>query len=327
MPILIDRNRKQGGNPWGVRFIRMFDQTNDAELFRDAASLQKERCRGEANRWGRGKKTYLPLYEAKMVQAYDHRAASVEVVESNWVRQGQTIAPTLVERQNPEHVAMPRWWVDSQVIAAALEGSKPPALLVYKDVTSSTNQRTMIASFIPLAGVANSAPLLFTKNVSLRRECCLLANLNSVAYDFIARQKVGNVHLNFFIVEQLPTLSPDAYDDPCPWDRKQTLEGWVSARVLKLSCTANDMKPLAKACGMTPPVHKWMPEEREELLVELDAAYFILYGLDREEMIYILTTFQGTRSEGSPDLFDPDPDKVLSPAGRRIVHAYDRLVQ
>ena len=325
VPVLIDRNRKEGGNPWGIKFVTMFHQTNDAELFRDADALRKERCRQEGNRWVRGKKTYLPLYEAKMVQAYDHRAASVEVVKGNWVRQGQTIEPTLVERQNPEHVAMPRWWVDEEAVATALGGKEPPALLAYKDITSATNQRTMIAAFIPLSGVVNSAPLVFADGVPLLRQCGLLANLNSMAYDFIARQKVGSVHLNFFIVEQLPTLPPDAYDDPCPWDRKRKLEDWVSSRVLKLSCTANDMKPLAEACGMKSPVHKWKQDERETMLAELDAAYFILYGFDREETIYALTMFQGTRSKGMPDLFQPDPDKVLSEAGRRIVDAYDSL--
>jgi hypothetical protein len=325
VPVLIDRNRKEGGNPWGVRFVTMFHQTNDAELFRDAEALRKERCRQEGNRWVRGKKVYLPLYEAKMAQAYDHRAASVEVVKSNWVRQGQTVEPTLVEWQNPEHVAMPRWWVDEEAVTAVLDGKQPPALLAYKDVTSATNQRTMIAAFIPLSGVVNSAPLIFANDVPFPRQCCLLANLNSMPYDFIARQKVGSVHLNFFIVEQLPTLPPDAYDDPCPWDRKRTLEAWISSRVLKLSCTANDMKPLAQACGMKPPVHKWKPEERDSLLAELDAAYFILYGVDREDMIYMLTAFQGMRAKDMPDLFQPDPDRVLSSAGRRIVEAYDGL--
>jgi hypothetical protein len=130
--------------------------------------------------------------------------------------------------------------------------ARPPVLLAYKDVTSPTNQRTMIAASIPLAGVVNSAPLIFAQAASPRRQCCLLANLNSMAYDFVARQKVGGLHLNFFIVEQLPTLPPDAYEARCPWDRKRTLERWISDRVLKLSCTANDMRPLAEACGNAP---------------------------------------------------------------------------
>ena len=38
-------------------------------------------------------------------------------------------------------------------------------------------------------------------------QLCLLANLNCFAFDFVARQKIGGVNLNFFIVEQLPDRS------------------------------------------------------------------------------------------------------------------------
>ena len=37
-----------------------------------------------------------------MVQAFDHRAASVLVDEANWVRQGQKAETSLVQHQNPE---------------------------------------------------------------------------------------------------------------------------------------------------------------------------------------------------------------------------------
>lgn len=323
VPVLIDRNRKEGGNPWGVRFVTMFHQTNDAELFLPAEELKKQRCRQDGNRWTRGKKTYLPLYEAKMVQAYDHRAASVEVVSSNWVRQGQTIEPTLVERQNPEHAALPRWWVEEDEVASACSGTRP-YFLGFKDITSPTNQRTMIAAAIPWSAVTNHFVLTITEQSPLR-ESCLLANLNSMVYDFMTRQKIGGITLNFFIVEQLPTFPPDAYDAPCPWDKSRTLEEWISRRALTLSCTSNDMKPLAEACGMKPPVHKWKPDERDALLAELDAAYFLLYGIGRDDMVYMLTTFQGTRAKEAADLFDPDPSKALSDAGQRIVAAYDSL--
>ena len=56
----------------------------------------------------------------------------------------------------------------------------------------------------------------------------------------------------------------------------------------------------AEACGMKPPVHKWNLCERDNLTAELDAAYFILYGTERNDMIYVLTTFQGTRRKGLP---------------------------
>ena len=36
---------------------------------------------------------------------------------------------------------------------------------------------------------------------------CLLANLNSFVFDYVTRQKIGGVALNFFIVEQLPVFT------------------------------------------------------------------------------------------------------------------------
>ena len=116
VPVLIDRTRRRGGNPWEIRFMRMFDQTNDAELFHTAEQLQQMRFRPEGSRWRKGKRLFLPLYEAKMVQAYDHRAAGVVVQAGNWVRQGQTEATTLVSHQNPEFTVTPRWWVAQEAV-------------------------------------------------------------------------------------------------------------------------------------------------------------------------------------------------------------------
>lgn len=317
IPILIDENRKAGGNPWGIRFMTMFHQTNDAELFRSPKELESDGFQLKGNHWVRRKEVYLPVYEAKMIQAFDHRAASVIVEAGNWVRQGQTEETTLVDHQNPEFVAMPRFWVAEPKVSEFAD--KLRALLAFKDVTSPTNQRTMIAAMVPLVGLMNSAPFIVPeKSISPRRLCCLLANLNAFAYDFVARQKVGGVHLNFFIVEQLPTLPPERYDEKCPWDKKATLEKWISDRVLKLTCTADDMRPLAEAAGFKVGVHKWNEADRAKLRAELDAAYFLLYGLDREEVDYVLDQFQGVVKEDEAH-GRPGPTR----AG--ILEAYDAL--
>jgi hypothetical protein len=317
VPILIDETRQEGGNPWEIQFFTMFHQTNDAELFHDPQQLKDQGFKLNGNHWTKGKRTFLPLYEAKMVQAYDHRAASVVVQRGNWIRQGQTEQTTLIGHQNPEYAVLPRWWVDADVVADALKDRDQPAYLCYKDVTSATNQRTMIASMIPLAGVVNSAPLMLTGSTIIPRlTSCVLANLNSFVLDFVARQKVGNVHLNFFIVKQLPILSPDVYQQRCPWNRRQSLEKWVSDRVLKLTCTANDMIPFAEAADFDPPVRKWNEQERAKLTAELDAAYFILYGLDRTDVEYVLSTFTGAwkKDTGSLNLFQ-DGDLILEAYG------------
>ncbi|MFA5785013.1 MAG: DNA methyltransferase [Phycisphaerae bacterium] len=317
VPILISKRRKQGGNPWGIKFFTMFHQTNDAELFRSAEQLKADGFKRDGNIWKKRKQVFLPLYEAKMIQMFDHRAASVVMDESNWVRQGQTDETSVSQHQNPEFTVEPRWWVDEEDVNNRLQNGSDQAYISYKDVTSSTNQRTMIASFIPKAGVLNSAPLKLTaENISTKTKCCLLANLNSITLDFIARQKVGGVHLNFFFVEQFPIFPPDFYSQKCPWSKKQILEEWISERVLKLTCTSNDMIPLAKAAGFKPPVHKWNEAERLDLMAQLDAAYFLLYGIEQNDVEYILSTFAGVRNE-SPDLL------AGSTTVERILDYYD----
>ena len=298
IPILVDHGRKKGGNPWGIRFVTMFHQTNDAELFHTDEQLAKMGFKRSGAVWKKGRETFLPLYEAKMVQMYDHRAAGVVVDEKNWMRQGQTEAGTLVEHQNPEFAAVPRWWVAETQVVRVIEKPRSTGFLGLKDITSATNQRTMIAAAIPWSAVTNHFPLILTSK-SPRMEMCLLANLNSFAYDYLTRQKIGGVTLNFFIVEQVPALPPDAYAARCPWYKRQTLEKWISDRVLKLTCTADDMRPLAEAADFAGGVHPWNEEERLDLMAELDAAYFLLYGIERADVEYILSTFAYTQKAQS----------------------------
>jgi hypothetical protein len=103
----------------------------------------------------------------------------------------------------------------------------------------------------------------------------------------------------------------------------------VSERVLKLTCTAEDMIPLAQACDFKGSrgdgVHIWKEEERAQLRAELDAAYFHLYGIPRDDVEYILSTFTNTglapEAERGAQQYLWLPD---SPAAR-ILEAYDRL--
>jgi len=334
VPILLDEGRKSGGNPWGISFKQgLFNQTSDAKRFAKPEDLRRRGYTLEGNRWKKGAKAYLPLYEAKMLQAFDHRAAGIVIDKDNWMRQGQTVDTAPVHHANPEFLAVPRWWAAQTDVDAELQHMRP-AYVAYKRITSATNSRTMIACMLPRAASVNSVCLIIPDDkISAVTSCAFLANLNSFVFDYVARQKVGAVDLNFFIVEQLPTLLPDAYSDKCPWNKKQTLEEWISERVLKLSCTAEDMIPLAKACSFKGSrgdgVHIWKESERFTLRAELDAAYFHLYQVEREDAEYMLSTFNHT------GFIDPDDrDKSAgndAPAwekgsiGEAVLDAYDHL--
>jgi hypothetical protein len=66
------------GNPWGLRFMRMFDMANDSGLFRTRAELESAGWRLDGNHFVMAGRRMLPLIEAKMVHHYDHRFSSYE---------------------------------------------------------------------------------------------------------------------------------------------------------------------------------------------------------------------------------------------------------
>ena len=300
-PVLVDRSQGEEHRAWPVRYRTMFHMTNDSHLFRTAAQLESEgfyRPLENPNHWRKGEELYLPLYEGKMVQAFDHRAASVVVNPENLNRPALPLEATEVEHADLNWVPKPQYWVREDLC------NWPKGLgwtIAIKHVTAPTNVRTMIATLVPCAGFGNSIPIFLPENEpsseTLNGGICmplLVADLNSFAFDFVTRQKVQGQNLNLFLIEQLPVIAPDDYD------RKfgdRTARELVRDHVLRLTYTANDMIPFARDLGYDGPPFIWNEEERRHLRARLDALYFHLYGLSREDVEYVLSTFPIVRRE------------------------------
>ncbi len=299
VPILIDDSRKQGGNPWGIKFFTMFHQTNDAGLFSEGPALDALGFKLSGNIYVKKNERALPLMEAKMTRDFDHRASIVTMSSKGGYMNYDSEPASLVEHQNPEFLPTGRYWVAADEISRRAPASLSVAAIGFHDIARANDTRTMVASLAPYAAYSNTLPLVVNDGgQGWRRFCCLAANINSYPYDYVVRQKANNAHLNFFIIEQIPTIPPEVYSDKCRWSKRETLEHWISERVLKLTCTAEDMLPLAAACNFKGSrgdgVHVWKDSERAEIRAELDAAYFHLYGIARDDAAYILSTFSGT---------------------------------
>jgi hypothetical protein len=148
----------------------------------------------------------------------------------------------------------------------------------------------MIVSLIPRVAVGDNLFLILCDS-SAQRAASVLALLSSFVLDYVARQKVGGTNLNFFIVEQLPVLSPESFDQPLPWTPDQSAAEWVISRVLELTYTAIDLTSFAKELGYDGPPFTWNDERRLLLRAELDACFFHLYGIERDDIEYIMGTF------------------------------------
>jgi hypothetical protein len=259
VPVLIDEALGEQGNPWGIKFTRMLDMSNDSHLFFDEPASDR-----------------LPLYEAKLIHHYDHRWAT-------YAAGGSSRDVTLAEKQDPDFKITPRYWVELSEVQERLkaQGWDRQWLMGWRDICRGTDERTVIASIAPLSGVGNQLPLVLpSSDTSGALLACLIGNLSCIPYDFFARHKVGGTHMNFFIFKQLPVLPPNAYS-------QATIDN-IQQHILELTYTSQDLKPWAEDLGYNGPPFRFDPEHRALLRAELDVFYAHLYGLDRDELRYIL---------------------------------------
>ncbi len=313
LPVLVDRRRKEPVTVFAVRYSTMFHMTNDSHMFLTKAELEKTAYSVVGGRWWRGAEEFVPLYEGKMVQAFDHRAANIIVKAKNLNRPAQPEAATEAQRADPAWLPNPQY----MVAAAAVDWPQGvSAALGFKDITASTNVRTMIAGLVPLCGAGNTLPLILpdlpekksarAKALAEYQEALplLAANLNALPFDYVARQKVQSTHLNWYIVEQLPVVPPSAYARSFG---TRTARDIVREEVLALTYTAHDMAPFARdmghidpASGEVKPPFTWDARDRLYRRAKLDALYFMLYFPSstpaemealRETAAYIYSTF------------------------------------
>ena len=294
-PVLVDRSNGDVRRAWPVRYRQgLFNMTSDSHLFKTKDQLESAGFYPiQGSRWKKGEYLFLPLYEGKMVQAFDHRAASITSREGNLFRPGQPDRTLTDESLDPEFSPRPRYWVDQREHTVT---EKSEWILAFKDITASTNMRTMLAALVPRVGCGHTLPVLLPSEGSLDavEAACYLANLNSLCFDYVARQKVQATHLLWYIVEQLPVIAPEGYDRQFG---AVTARELVRDHVLRLTYTAHDMEPFARDLGYVGPPFIWDTEERRHLRARLDALYFHLYGLSREDAEYVLDTFPIVRRQ------------------------------
>ena len=152
----------------------------------------------------------------------------------------------------------------------------PKWLLGWRDITNSTNERTLIVGALPKAAVGHTLPLVFSAGIKAPLRLALLANLNSLVTDYIARQKVGGTHITYNLLKQFPVLSIDQWAVSPACSNIGTL-AWVSSRALELAYTAHDLAQLARDCDYDDSPFPWDEGRRFEIRCELDAAFFNLY--------------------------------------------------
>jgi hypothetical protein len=97
---------------------------------------------------------------------------------------------------------------------------------------------------------------------------------------------------------------------------------WIETRILELTLTTWDMEPFSKFLGDERPPFRWDEERRTVIRAELDATYFHLYGLERDEVEHVMDSFDALwRREEKPQNFGEFRTKRL------ILERYDAMAE
>jgi len=319
--VLWDEN-KPDGNPWGIKFMTMFHMSADSALFHDYREKNKL-------------KDPVPLYEAKMVDLFDHRFATYAGRGDD--RGNRVLPPSSdIQHQDPSYTTEPFYWVDRGEVDIRLNRVWDREWLIgFNNVTTTVTERTFVASLFPRGGVGNSMPLILPVGLDdLGLILAFYGNLASLPFDYVARQKVGRLNINFFIVKQLPVLSPSTYDEE--------LLKFIVPRVLELTYTSTDLDPLyrdliaqnsewdKRISSDRGRPWRWDENRRAVLRAQLDAAYARLYGLTREELSYVLDPSDVMGDEYPSETFRVLKEKEFRLYGeyrtrRLVLEAWDKL--
>ncbi|MBC9733549.1 N-6 DNA methylase [Nocardioides sp. zg-578] len=292
-PVLI---REGGENPWNLTFGTLFHMANDSGLFRTAEECADEGGEFDGWAWESATRSWLPLYEGKMLWHFNHRHGSYEGYD---LRDGTGVRsipqPPPIKLDNPAYEVRPRQWVDEDAVLDAT-----PAwwdrdwLFGWRDVTNASNARTFVPSALPLAAVGDKFLLAFPLEPT--HAPLLQAAWSSMVFDYVSRQKISGTGMKYFLAKQLACPTPATFDSAVPW-ANATLAEFVRPRVVELTYTSHRMAGYARDVLAQPvgsPVggpFRWLPERRAQLVAELDAAMLHVYGLSRAEAEHVLDSF------------------------------------
>ena len=281
-PILINDETKE--NIWGIRFMMMFNMASASSVFRTRKQLDELGGQLQRDSYIVENDVYVPLYEGKMFWLYNHHYASFPN-EYEVEKRPSSInsTPYSILADSCSSIA-PWYWVnkslvDSRLIDGDKEGNvrwkwEHSYYIAFRDVARAADARTCIASLMPSA--------------------CFAAMLSSLVFDYVARQKVGGSSMALFIMKQQPTLTPDQIPSAMQWQIvkrvaelcyfNHDMDGWASELWEEMS--EEQRSELPQLGAQQPWIYN--PERRAILQAELDAIFAHLYGLNTEDLRYIL---------------------------------------
>lgn len=152
--------------------------------------------------------------------------------------------------------------------------------IVFRRITNRTNQRTLICALLPpCIFLTDVAPYVLWPRGDVRDIAFLVGVLSSIPTDWYSR-RFAETHVDYFVFNPLPIPRPPRDDKR--WQRVVALAG-------RLACPDKRFATWAEVVGVK--CGPLLEDEKQDMIVELDAIVARLYGLSKKQLIHIFETF------------------------------------
>lgn len=252
--------------PWRpyVGSMSVLDRSGNIVLSRDSTkSLVVNEIEGVA----------LPTYNAKMFDLWDHSA-------SGWVS-GKGRGAVWENIEFPK-LLKPEYLMSLNDYLAVVPARRS-AKVAFKDISTAIHKRTMMSALVPDLPSVNASPVLTSSN-AISSEL-LQSAVGSLVFDYVAKFKIGYLHLNYFIIKECPLVD---------LNRLSVVADGVAVAALRLSCAAEIFAPLWIERQAELPDLAWRQcwavtkHERLRLRAIIDASLAYAYGLSLNDYRWLL---------------------------------------
>ncbi|MDP3462708.1 MAG: hypothetical protein Q8S18_07980 [Bacteroidales bacterium] len=262
---------------WEVSFKGGFHMTNEEHKFKTHSDLIED-------------ETYLPLYEGKMIDIFNYRYADAGEPQGGMGIRGSSEKLSNDELIDINREAIPRFYVRIDDVLQKYNEEKINYVLAFRKIGGNvSNIRTGIFSIIPYPSIGDSLISIYKPGCKYSDILLHCSNLNSFVFDYLLRNKLSDTNITKFTLQQIPVVDFSKIEKLS--HNSKLLKDLINEDCLQLTFNSNSHLELAKDFTDRVEPFIWNEAERFKIKCRLDAIYAHLYGLEKEEMDYILETF------------------------------------
>ena len=231
----------------------------------------------------------LPIYEGRMIDAFDHQAKSYVSGHGNSAKWETH------DFDDPQKTIVPQWRILRKNIPSKLGNRCDQYRIGFCDVANPRNRRSLTAALIP-PGVAcgHKVPTIIFEPAESWAYMPWLAVANSLVMDWLTRSRLSSSTLSYTVMDSLPFPR---------WPIDHPMVHRLAPLALRLSCTSTEMTDYWNSMAQygwcdpeptrsVPPKAIIKPPLRAAAMAEIDAVVARgIYGLDRSEFAYVLDQF------------------------------------